>query len=1095
MTVTDGPRVRGTLSRLIVIGMTLALCGLFAGSAAAKVVYDSFVHRSFGIAPSLSSAGGLGATSAAGQAPLALRPSADAGALGVRSAGAPGAGCGTCQSPLIYNGGPVQHGENDYLFFWIPSAYAAPSGYIAGMEQWLGDLAGADVNPANPISVATQYYDNSGPAGARSFVPYDIADEPVIIDTNPYPSPSNCTDSDPGGLGTMPACLTDADIQAELTSWITNNNLPVNLNTEYFVLTPPNVGSCFDSTSIDCSFSSYCGYHDSITINGQLTTYADLPYLYGSSGCDIDVSTGSSAYPQNFGYPNPGFIDSEVSVFSHELSETMTDPDPNGSSFGWMDSGGNEIGDKCAYIYGGADSGTYTGLNSDATGYWNVQLGSDVYLLQQEFDNRILDCASRLTETWTGAAPGGAGASSWSKGANWAAAIAPGAGASSGANVDTLSFPALTSASCMASAPPPDTCYSARNNLTTLSPLAITIDDGSGYSLSGNTLDLGGGGLSATTKSGTPGPASLTMPIALSASQTWSIDGGQSSIGAVVVGGPVTGAGDALSLKLRRAATLGLGGDDEVGAVSISGASSSDTGPNAALNGTVTLARSLNGTDGRPVTLTDSELVTQGATGIGSFTSTGSDVEVGQGASPAGSLAVAGGLSLDSASRLRLFIADSAASPVAGTDNSELTATGSVRVGGTLTLVGAGGTCPTLSAGAVYTLVKAGINSHLTGTFVGLPSGSVIPFTCSGSTLPLVLDYTGSALTATAEPLPATNSAAPAVSGTPQQGRTLVVSSGTWTPASTLSEQWEDCNGSGTGCAAIAGATGHSYTLQAGDVGHTVVVAETADDGNPSKPVADSQPTAVVTAAPAPLSTSRPAISGTPQEGRTLTESHGGWSGLFTGMYSYQWEDCTGAGTGCTAIAGASAQTYTLRAADLGHAIAVVETASNGANRASARSSPTSPVTAATPPPTPRRPPEAAVASAGRAHVSGASVSVPLTCSGPAGSSCSVSVRLTATETLAGRRVIAIAAVDGKANAKRTLILAHISVVLSGGERRTVLITLSGAGARLLTSRRSLPATLTVLSANRPIAVVRLAFRTGSGRKRRHERRRPAASR
>ena len=61
-----------------------------------------------------------------------------------------------------------------------------------------------------------------------------------------------------------------------------------------------------------------------------------------------------------------------------------------------------------------------------------------------------------------------------------------------------------------------------------------------------------------------------------------------------------------------------------------------------------------------------------------------------------------------------------------------------------------------------------------------------------------------------------TNSAAPTISGTPQVGQTLTANSGTWNSSTTptFSYQWERCDTAGNNCAAIAGATGQTYTVQ-----------------------------------------------------------------------------------------------------------------------------------------------------------------------------------------------------------------------------------------------------------------------------------------
>ena len=80
-----------------------------------------------------------------------------------------------------------------------------------------------------------------------------------------------------------------------------------------------------------------------------------------------------------------------------------------------------------------------------------------------------------------------------------------------------------------------------------------------------------------------------------------------------------------------------------------------------------------------------------------------------------------------------------------------------------------------------------------------------------------------------------------------------------------------------------------------------------------------------VSPAAEPAASAAPTISGTPSPGQTLTEVHGTWPGTPT-SYSYQWEDCSSTGYSCAAIPGASSQTYSVAASDIGHAIRVIET-------------------------------------------------------------------------------------------------------------------------------------------------------------------------
>jgi endoglucanase len=81
-----------------------------------------------------------------------------------------------------------------------------------------------------------------------------------------------------------------------------------------------------------------------------------------------------------------------------------------------------------------------------------------------------------------------------------------------------------------------------------------------------------------------------------------------------------------------------------------------------------------------------------------------------------------------------------------------------------------------------------------------------------------------------------------------------------------------------------------------------------------------------------------------------LTASTGSWTNSPT-SYGYQWQDCTS--TTCSNIGGATSQSYTLQAADVGDTVDVVVKATNAGGSGSATSAPTQPVTAATTPPPP----------------------------------------------------------------------------------------------------------------------------------------------
>jgi hypothetical protein len=93
----------------------------------------------------------------------------------------------------------------------------------------------------------------------------------------------------------------------------------------------------------------------------------------------------------------------------------------------------------------------------------------------------------------------------------------------------------------------------------------------------------------------------------------------------------------------------------------------------------------------------------------------------------------------------------------------------------------------------------------------------------------------------------------PALSGTTVEGQTLTADPGQWSGDDpiALTYQWQLCDADGTDCVDIDGATDDTYVLTGQDVGHTIVVVVTGDNGAGSDQAA-SAPSAVVTAAPGP---------------------------------------------------------------------------------------------------------------------------------------------------------------------------------------------------------------------------------------------------
>jgi hypothetical protein len=89
--------------------------------------------------------------------------------------------------------------------------------------------------------------------------------------------------------------------------------------------------------------------------------------------------------------------------------------------------------------------------------------------------------------------------------------------------------------------------------------------------------------------------------------------------------------------------------------------------------------------------------------------------------------------------------------------------------------------------------------------------------------------------------------------------------------------------------------------------------------------------------AAAPSNTAPPTISGTLEKGKTLSAHNGTWTNAPLSFF-YRWQRCGDDGTGCTNIDNAAQKAYTLKTADVDHAIRVVVKASNADGQTSANS-------------------------------------------------------------------------------------------------------------------------------------------------------------
>jgi hypothetical protein len=183
-----------------------------------------------------------------------------------------------------------------------------------------------------------------------------------------------------------------------------------------------------------------------------------------------------------------------------------------------------------------------------------------------------------------------------------------------------------------------------------------------------------------------------------------------------------------------------------------------------------------------------------------------------------------------------------------------------------------------------------------------------------------------------------------AVEGKPVIGGRLRGVAGTFTGTSpmTVTYQWQRCVGtSAAACDDITTAKSEQYTVTEADVSRKLRVVVTARNAGGSVTVESASTEAVPALAPA--SGDMPTITGAAvREGVELTARPGRWNGTQPITLGYQWERCNEPGTSsCPKITGASRQTFTPAASEVGKYLRVTVIAVNSGGKVTKSSVPT----------------------------------------------------------------------------------------------------------------------------------------------------------
>ncbi|HEX8793339.1 MAG TPA: hypothetical protein VF765_20490 [Polyangiaceae bacterium] len=253
-----------------------------------------------------------GASELGGEAPQHVQPQKDAHGKGGGGGGA-----------LVDHGGRVLSASNTYAIWWgTPSGF--PSDAQAGIDALFGGFNGTSF-----LGIADQYMRGASVSTAFHQNLTDSASSP------PTHSPSTST------------------IVNEACNVINANGMTPDPNAIYFVYT----------SNFPGGHTSYCAWHSDGTCDGVTIQVAYMPNTTGIAGCDPGDLYGCNSYSQG--------TRSLANVTSHEYMEAITDPDLNA----WYDSGGSEIGDKCAWQFSSC-----------------VKLGTGSWQLQEEYSNSAGGC-------------------------------------------------------------------------------------------------------------------------------------------------------------------------------------------------------------------------------------------------------------------------------------------------------------------------------------------------------------------------------------------------------------------------------------------------------------------------------------------------------------------------------------------------------------------------------------------------------------------------------------------------------------------------------------------------------------------------------
>jgi hypothetical protein len=260
---------------------------------------------------------------------------------------------------LTYNGGPVVTAAESHAIYLLPHGKCPIATCWGNPEGFLGDVE------ISEFAHITDQYVHSGASNR-----YTVGKHTMISYT---PTPKT-------------APLTDLDMQAVVHA-VAALSGQTGYGHIYHVFLPPGQDECFTATDHVCYSPDvpatfvFCAYHSSVDFKDIGHVLYSVEPFQNVNGCSVRPGT-----------PNGQLVDSTNNVLSHELIETITDPDGT-AWFNILDNGlfGQEIGDECSFLAVAAITPKLIIVGFDPSVF---TLGKHRYAIQPEYSNDAHACAT-----------------------------------------------------------------------------------------------------------------------------------------------------------------------------------------------------------------------------------------------------------------------------------------------------------------------------------------------------------------------------------------------------------------------------------------------------------------------------------------------------------------------------------------------------------------------------------------------------------------------------------------------------------------------------------------------------------------------------